>query len=225
MKFSLRLILLCLILPSCATLTRGSSQEFIIITNPPGAYIETSHGYYCVSPCKLSLPRINKFTVTARLNGFSDEYASVSNNSGGVGVSAGNILIGGLIGIGTDATSGALKDLFPNPLIINFTREVKSKETIKKDKKLVDQEKLDQLYIKNIQKDLKNLLYYSGPINGVFNQEVLDALLDFLYDEGLLEDSRGYYNGVGWSKSYNFLKILQSKFFQETLKNAILRRQ
>jgi hypothetical protein len=33
---------------------------------------------------------------------------------------AGNVLIGGLIGVVADATSGAMKDLYPNPLVANL---------------------------------------------------------------------------------------------------------
>ena len=37
---------------------------------------------------------------------------------------AGNILLGGFIGIGVDATSGALNDLTPNPLQIILQPEI-----------------------------------------------------------------------------------------------------
>ena len=35
---------------------------------------------------------------------------------------AGNVLIGGLIGIGVDAASGATKELKPNPLVLKLVR-------------------------------------------------------------------------------------------------------
>jgi hypothetical protein len=36
---------------------------------------------------------------------------------------AGNVLVGGLIGIGVDAYSGAMNDLVPNPLSVKLEKE------------------------------------------------------------------------------------------------------
>lgn len=36
---------------------------------------------------------------------------------------AGNVLVGGLIGVGVDAASGATKDLRPNPLVLQLVAE------------------------------------------------------------------------------------------------------
>lgn len=36
---------------------------------------------------------------------------------------AGNVLIGGLIGVGIDAGTGAMKDLRPNPLVVRLEAE------------------------------------------------------------------------------------------------------
>jgi len=222
LKNFILIFLCCFLESSCATLTRGSSQDYTIETNPPGAYIQTSHGYFCVSPCKLSLPRNKNFTVTADLNGYLPKVASVSNNSGGggVGISAGNILIGGVIGLGTDATSGALKDLYPNPLIINLVRELKVDE-----KKLINKKKDKDMNVIYAQEILTELFYYKGPINGIFTEELKVSLEDFLSDEGLLNNSSGYYNEVIWIKNYNLLEIIKSKFFKKTLNDAILRKQ
>ena len=54
------------------------------------------------------------------MSGYKTKTASVRSQiagAGGAGM-AGNILVGGIIGIGVDATSGAMNDLTPNPLLI-----------------------------------------------------------------------------------------------------------
>jgi hypothetical protein len=44
------------------------------------------------------------------------------SGGGGAGM-AGNVIFGGLIGAGVDATSGALKKLEPNPVVIQLVKE------------------------------------------------------------------------------------------------------
>jgi hypothetical protein len=66
------------------------------------------------------LQRKEPFSVTVSKDGFVSQTAEVKSEMAGSGAAgmAGNILVGGLIGIGVDATSGALNDLTPNPLQI-----------------------------------------------------------------------------------------------------------
>ena len=105
-------------LSACATITRGTKDTFVINTNPSGATAITSHGYTCTTPCSLSLPRKENFVVTVKKDGYCDAQGSVTPRTVGAGSAgmAGNVLLGGIIGIGTDAITGATKDLVPNPL-------------------------------------------------------------------------------------------------------------
>jgi hypothetical protein len=107
-----------LLLPACATITRGSSQKFNIDTTPTAANVELSTGQNCVSPCALKLKRKNGFVVTAKKEGFEPAKAIVDSSvrGGGIAGGAGNIIAGGIIGIAVDASSGAMNDLTPNPL-------------------------------------------------------------------------------------------------------------
>jgi hypothetical protein len=107
-----------LMLPACATITRGSSQKYTIETTPTAANVELSTGQNCVSPCNLKLKRKNGFVVTAKKEGYEPAKAVVDSKvrGGGVAGGAGNIIAGGLIGIAVDASSGAMNDLTPNPL-------------------------------------------------------------------------------------------------------------
>ena len=114
------LLLSIFVLSSCATITRGTKDTFVINSNPSGATAITSHGYTCVTPCSLNLPRKENFVVTVRKTGYCDVQATVASSTGTAGKvdMAGNILMGGIIGLGADAMTGATKDLIPNPLDI-----------------------------------------------------------------------------------------------------------
>lgn len=105
----------------CATLTRGTTQQFTVDSTPAGAAVKTSHGFTCpATPCTFSLPRKEAFTVTVSKDGHETQTVPVKSDLAGGGAAgmAGNILLGGLIGVGVDASSGALNDLSPNPLLV-----------------------------------------------------------------------------------------------------------
>jgi hypothetical protein len=61
-----------------------------------------------------------EFTLTAAKEGYIQKVVPIRTMVGGTGAAgaAGNILIGGIIGLGIDAASGAAKDHVPNPVYI-----------------------------------------------------------------------------------------------------------
>ncbi|HEX8525795.1 hypothetical protein [Allosphingosinicella sp.] len=107
-------------LSACATITRGTKQDYVIETDPAGAQIALSTGQECVSPCRLRLPRKHDFVVTATSPGYDTATVQVESSmrAGGGAAMAGNAIFGGLIGGAVDASNGSLKDLRPNPLRI-----------------------------------------------------------------------------------------------------------
>jgi hypothetical protein len=112
-----------LVLPACATITRGSSQEFTVESTPPGARVSTSNGFQCdATPCTFRMPRKDAFRATISLDGYvSQEHHVTSGMSGGGAAGlAGNLVFGGVVGGVVDATSGALNDLTPNPLVVTL---------------------------------------------------------------------------------------------------------
>lgn len=106
----------------CATITRGTRQEYVMQSTPPGATVTTTTGVECVTPCTLKLKRKNGFIATFTLPGYETQTAVVSSDmsSGGVAGLAGNVLIGGIIGAGVDASNGSLNSLSPDSLNIEL---------------------------------------------------------------------------------------------------------
>ncbi|MDQ3656544.1 MAG: PEGA domain-containing protein [Chloroflexota bacterium] len=110
-------------LPACATVTRGTQTAWEVQSDPPGAQVTTSHGYQCPgTPCSIKMPRKSQFTATVSKPGYTTATMAVTNKigSGGGTAMAGNIVVGGIIGAGVDAASGAMYDLTPNPLIVKL---------------------------------------------------------------------------------------------------------
>ncbi len=117
------LIVVCgIALSGCATITRGSKDFFEIESEPTGATVALSNGLNCVTPCAMELPRKHAFTAEFSLEGYKSLSAEVVPKQAAAGTAgmAGNLLIGGLIGVVADASSGAMKDLYPNPLVVNL---------------------------------------------------------------------------------------------------------
>ena len=111
-----------MLLPACATVTRGTSQKYAIESTPAEAEVALSTGQTCTTPCKLKLKRKHSFTATFTKPGYEPLQAQVKSkfSGGGAAAGAGNILIGGVVGAVVDGSSGALNNLTPNPLKVTL---------------------------------------------------------------------------------------------------------
>ena len=108
----------CVLLSACATITRGTNQDFMVESTPSQADVKLSTGQTCVTPCTLRLKRKSQFKVTISKEGYQTQEAEVHGimKGGGGAALAGNAIFGGLIGAGVDASNGSLMNLKPNPL-------------------------------------------------------------------------------------------------------------
>ncbi len=111
---------------ACATITRGVHETWTVDTDPGGAQVKTSNGFACdQTPCTFRMERKTEFDVTISKAGYKPYHGHVTHSvsgAGGAGM-AGNVLVGGIIGVGVDATSGAMMDLKPNPLKVTLEKE------------------------------------------------------------------------------------------------------
>jgi hypothetical protein len=123
---SLSVLALAASLGACATVTRGTTTEFAVDSTPPGAAVKTSTGFSCpATPCSMKLPRKEAFNATVTKAGFKPLTMHIDSKVGGGGAAgfAGNVVAGGVLGMGIDAASGAMDDLSPNPLKVTLLAE------------------------------------------------------------------------------------------------------
>ncbi|MDQ0473087.1 translation initiation factor 2 [Labrys wisconsinensis] len=112
-----------LALGGCATVTRGTTDQVQVISTPSEAQVTTSIGNQCPStPCTFEVARKSEFIVTLRKPGFQDAQVPVNTRIAGSGAAgfAGNVLIGGIVGMGVDAATGATLEHFPNPVSVTL---------------------------------------------------------------------------------------------------------
>lgn len=110
-------------LGACATITRGSQQQFSIVSDPDGAAVEMTNGLRCTTPCKMKINRKSDFVVRVMKEGYEPAEVRVQGKVKGGGVAGGivgNALFGGLIGAGVDASTGAMLNLTPNPVTVSL---------------------------------------------------------------------------------------------------------
>ena len=86
MKFP-ALALLAFTLGGCATLDHGTLDEVSVSTDPPGANVVASTGTMCISPCAVSGPRHDAFSMTISKPGYVTQTA-VSNATPDVAATA-----------------------------------------------------------------------------------------------------------------------------------------
>ncbi|EDM70669.1 Translation initiation factor 2, gamma subunit, GTPase [Roseobacter sp. AzwK-3b] len=112
-----------LLVANCATITRGSKDVLEIRTDPVGAEVQTSNGFSCGStPCAIKMPRRSEFVVDITKPGCKPMRVNVTHKTAGGGAAgvAGNVLVGGVIGLAVDAGTGASQDLVPNPVDVKL---------------------------------------------------------------------------------------------------------
>jgi hypothetical protein len=116
------LVAACSMLGACATVTRGTHTDFKVESVPSGAAVKTTTGFTCATPCQLKLPRKDGFDVTITLEGYQPQTVHVSSKvqGGGAAGFVGNAVVGGVLGGAIDASSGAMKDLVPNPVKVKL---------------------------------------------------------------------------------------------------------
>jgi hypothetical protein len=109
----------------CATVTRGTKEAFVVETIPSGAEVQLSNGLSCeMTPCSLKVPRKGAFVATITKPGYETVRVNVETqvSGGGSAGMAGNVLLGGIIGAGVDAGTGAMLEHKPNPLQVTLEK-------------------------------------------------------------------------------------------------------
>jgi hypothetical protein len=121
------LVAAALVLPciGCASVSRGTTENISIASTPPGATAEVSgldNPISCVTPCVVVAKRNADITVTFNKEGYEPQVVPLTKEVPPTGAAgfAGNIVLGGLVGMGVDAATGAAMDHKPNPVDVTL---------------------------------------------------------------------------------------------------------
>src|SRR6202020_1419230 len=119
------IVALCAALGGCASVTHGTTENISIASTPSGAQADIvglEIPPQCITPCVVQAKRNADITVTISKEGYDPQIIPLTKEitgSGGAGF-AGNLLLGGVVGMGVDAATGAAQDHKPNPVIVTL---------------------------------------------------------------------------------------------------------
>ncbi len=121
----LGIVALAATLGGCASVTRGTTENISIATTPSGAEATISGldvPTTCLTPCAIVAKRSADISITLAKPGYQTEVVTLTKEIPATGAAgfAGNILAGGLIGMGVDAATGAAQDHKPNPVVMTL---------------------------------------------------------------------------------------------------------
>lgn len=115
--------LACALMQSgCATVTRGTTEQLMIQSEPSAAQVRLSNGFTGVTPVAFKVPRKGDVIVTVTKEGYEPAEVTVRSQLSGAGTAGflGNALIGGIIGGGVDVATGATLAHTPNPVVVTL---------------------------------------------------------------------------------------------------------
>jgi hypothetical protein len=113
------------VMGGCASITRGTTENISIASTPSGAEA-TITGLEvptaCVTPCAIVAKRNADIAVTFQKEGYEPQTVQLTTEVPATGAAgfAGNIIAGGLVGMGVDAVTGAATDHKPNPVVVTL---------------------------------------------------------------------------------------------------------
>ncbi len=105
-------------LSGCATIMTGSTQKVPVSSNPSGAVAKVDGGMAAVTPTIFNLERKTDHTIEISKEGYRTAQVILRHTLSGA--TAGNILVGGIIGIAVDGCSGAMFKLVPERVDVNL---------------------------------------------------------------------------------------------------------
>jgi len=114
------LILLSCLLGGCATLTNGTTQSIPVSSSPSGASVFADGQHVGTTPCTVELSRSASHVITLERDGYEGTAVHLTREISAM--TAGNLIFGGLIGLGVDAVSGANFRLVPEQVNVSLQR-------------------------------------------------------------------------------------------------------
>lgn len=140
---ALLILSLLAISSGCATIIHGTTQDIGITTDPSEADLLVDGSERYKSPTKVTLKRKDDHMVEISKDGYHKENVNIKSVMSGV--VAGNLLAGGLIGIGVDALSGGASRLVPESVDVRLRPLTSKSSSTGAGTKESIEEKIDQL--------------------------------------------------------------------------------
>jgi len=117
-EFIFSALALSLMVTSCATIFSGSTQYVRFTSNPPAATIFIDEVVAGQTPAVLKLTRKNRHNVKMKLDGYQTYQTDLTQKFNAWTI--GNVVLGGVIGLVVDVSTGAMYNLSPGAINISL---------------------------------------------------------------------------------------------------------
>ena len=115
------MLLMCSpMLTGCATVLHGTTQSIPVNSNPCGARVLVDGTHEFSTPCHVKMQRNRDHHVIIEMPGYERAEYQITRQPTGKAVN--NIWVGGLIGLGVDAATGADNKLVPESIYVDLRR-------------------------------------------------------------------------------------------------------
>lgn len=110
------------LLTSCATIVKGSTDTIKITSIPPGAKVLNEGGEEIgVTPCDVQLTSKRAHKLSIASSGYASRTVNIENNFS-IGYTIGNIFSFSLLGLIVDVASGSIYNLQPNEVNVTLSK-------------------------------------------------------------------------------------------------------
>ena len=99
------------LLSGCATIVSGTNQKLSVSSQPSDATAKVDNNLSAKTPAVFTLERKSDHTIEISKEGYKTATIMIKRTFNGM--ATGNLLLGGIIGAGVDAASGATSKLIP----------------------------------------------------------------------------------------------------------------
>ena len=114
------ILLFSFTLINCATIMHGPNQEVGLSSSPTGAIVKIDNQQVGNTPLTYKMERKGSHIISFEMEGYQPYQTTITSKlSGWVW---GNIVLGGLIGLGIDAITGSLYQLTPEQIHAQITK-------------------------------------------------------------------------------------------------------
>lgn len=126
MKRALIPIIACAALAGCASIVEGTDQTITVSSNPSGALCVLERGWGQIGVVNLTPGMVHvekssdEITVRCSKDGYHDGVGVLVSEF--EGMTAGNIIFGGIVGLAVDAGSGAMY-YYPPSIVVTLQPE------------------------------------------------------------------------------------------------------
>lgn len=168
-------ILVQCLLAGCATIINGPNQSIPVATDPPHADVIVDGQTLGQTPTDITLTRKRDHLVTLAKEGYRQKTVAVSNS---IGYAVwGNVIAGGMIGWGIDATTGSQNNLHPAVISVKLEPLTLSRRA----------DISDEIQQRNIVLAMQRVLirerYYTAQADGYLNPATHAAILKYKHDK------------------------------------------